>query len=297
MCNKLTALSNQQGFTLIELMIAITLGLLISAAALMIFLSSQRSLAIQGGMGEIQQNAIFGLRNLTYDLRHINLDTSNNGRITKDGEGSGIIFSVDQSAAPLTANQVTKADKDSGVMDVNSDQLTIQFKTRTKMTTCEGEDVPADTLIVQRYYINPLPSSQQPSNDTNQNRRYGLFCDVIGAGSADGAPIILDAESFKVSIGTRNLNNTVSDRGDDSIRYQKLEEYIASPTGDMVVSIEIGVVLRSSNAVHKDKNITTNQTFNIAGQEVKLNTPATESNYLRVPLSQVIAIRNSQGVE
>lgn len=45
---------NQKGFTLIELMIAITLGLLISAAALMIFLSSQRSLAIQGGMGEIQ---------------------------------------------------------------------------------------------------------------------------------------------------------------------------------------------------------------------------------------------------
>ena len=49
MSNKPTISLSQQGFTLIELMIAITLGLLISAAALMIFLSSQRSLALQGG--------------------------------------------------------------------------------------------------------------------------------------------------------------------------------------------------------------------------------------------------------
>lgn len=296
MHHKPAALSTQQGFTLIELMIAITLGLLISAAALMIFLSSQRSLAIQGGMGEIQQNAIFGLRNLTYDLRHINLDTSNNGLISRNGEGSGIVFEPAQSATALTADQVTIANKDAGAMDVNSDQLTVQFQTRTQMTQCEGEEVGADILIVQRYYIRPLPSNQQPSGVSAQNRRYALYCDVIGAGSADGVPVILDAESFKVSIGTRKLNNTIG-RTDDTIYYQTLAEYITNPLGDTVVSLEIGVVLRSSNSVHQDRNITANQVFNIAGQDVRLTNPPTTSSFLRVPLSQVVAIRNSQGVE
>ena len=91
---------NQKGFTLIELMIAITLGLLISAAALMIFLSSQRSLAIQGGMGEIQQNSIFGLTALTYDLRHANLDTPS-AYISTTQSGSGVIFNAGQAMAGI----------------------------------------------------------------------------------------------------------------------------------------------------------------------------------------------------
>lgn len=286
----------EQGFTLIELMIAITLGLLVSAAALMIFLSSQRSLAIQGGMGEIQQNTIFGMRNLTFDLRHINLDTSRNGLISRTEAGSGIIFDPSQSTVQLTPDQVTTANKDTGVMDVASDQLTVQFMTRTPMTNCENEDIPADTLVVQRYYIAPLPASQQPSNVTAQTRRYGLYCDAIGTGTNEGRAVIPDAESFKVSIGTRNLNNTVQ-RTDDTVRYQTLEQYIASPTGDTVVSLEVGVVMRSSNSVHQDSKIKTDKVYTIAGQEVKLANPPTTSSFLRVPLSQVVAIRNSQGVE
>lgn len=304
MYNKLPALSTQQGFTLIELMIAITLGLLISAAALMIFLSSQRSLAIQNGLGDIQQNAIFGLRTLTYDLRHINLDTSATGQISRTGVGSGIVFN--QSQTPIALNgQVTTANKNStnsGIMTDNSDQLTIQFKTRTAdMSDCEGTQIPADTLVVQRYYVDPLPNNQQPSTVTNDNRRYGLFCDAAwGTGAAMGVGetvAIADVDSFKISLGTRSLKTTPANRTDDTIRYQTLADYIDSPTGDLVVSVEIGVLLRSSSSVHRDKNIDTDPDFTIAGQIVKLANPPTTANYLRVPLTQVVAIRNSQGVE
>ena len=303
MYNKLPTLSKQQGFTLIELMIAITLGLLISAAALMIFLSSQRSLAIQNGLSDIQQNAIFGLRTLTYDLRHTNLDTNAKGRISKTELGSGIVFDPTQVASiVLTPNQVTTANKDTGIMTVNNDQLTIQFKARTgNMTDCEGTQVPADTVVVQRYYVAALPNNQQPSAITNDNRRYGLFCDAAwGAGSAMGAGetvAIADVDSFKISLVTRNLNSTVGNRKDDNLRYQTLASYINNPMGDLVASIEIGVVLRSSGSVHSDKNIEANPTFKIAGQDVKLANPPTTANYLRVPLTQVVAIRNSQGVE
>lgn len=303
--------ASQKGFTLIELMIAITLGLLISAAALMIFLSSQRSLAIQGGMGEIQQNAIFGLTALTYDLRHANLDTlspyiSKNKNNPSRVIFSGVIFETNQTMGGITLNadQVTGVSTNNGSMNEPSDQLTIQYKARQPMTNCEGETVPADTIAIQRYYIDRLPNNQQDGGDV----RYGLWCDA--AGNVETAPnttqmrpmgngaivLIPDAESFKVSFGIRNSNGTTANRTDDTLRYQTLSDYIATPTGTSttVVSLEVGVVMRSSNSVHGDRNI--NRTdFTIAGQDVTL---ANASNrYLRVPLTQVVAIRNSQELE
>ena len=41
---------HQTGFTLLELMIAIALGLLVVAASLMVFLTGQRSLGMQVGL-------------------------------------------------------------------------------------------------------------------------------------------------------------------------------------------------------------------------------------------------------
>ena len=296
MSNKPTISLSQQGFTLIELMIAITLGLLISAAALMIFLSSQRSLALQGGMSEIQQNTILELRALTYDLRHTNLDTSQAGLVSLNEIGSGIVFNQSQISTDLKG-KVTDTNGKAGVMNTSSDRLTIQFTARTAMTDCEGVAIPAGTLVAQHYYIDELPNNQQPNNVTTENRRYGLWCDAIWSGnSTNGRVAITDVDSFKVSLGTRDQKGTLSSRKDDGIRYQKLGEYINSPTGDLVVSIEIGVLMRSSSSVHRDKNIKADEEYEIAGQKVKLANPPATANYLRVPLTQVIAIRNSQGV-
>ncbi len=80
------------GFTLLELMIALSLGLLIVAAGFAVFLSSQRSLGLQFGMGELQQNANFGLSLVTYDLRQTNLNTDSSQKVNNLVKGSGIIF-------------------------------------------------------------------------------------------------------------------------------------------------------------------------------------------------------------
>lgn len=79
------------GFTLMELMIALALGLLIVAAGLAVFLSSQRSFNLQSGMGELQQNANFGLSLVAHDLRHTNLNTVSAQKINNLVNGSGII--------------------------------------------------------------------------------------------------------------------------------------------------------------------------------------------------------------
>lgn len=289
---------SQKGFTLIELMIAITLGLIISAAALMLFLSSQRSLAMQSGLGEIGQNTIFGLDNLTRDLRHINLDTRTD-YVSTTQPGSGIIFNAGQATVAIGAGDVTRANAfTTGIMNVASDQLTIQYIARNNTTNCEGANVAAGTSVVQKYYIDELPANQQNSGT---DRRYGLYCDAVwNGGSAMGAGqtvIIPDAESFKVSLGIRNLNGTPANRADDTLRYQTLEQYTGAPNGTTVISVEVGVVMRSSNSVHGDRNIDKARVFTIAGQDVQLRDTTGTAAHLRVPISQAIALRNSQGVE
>ena len=283
--------SNQQGFTLIELMIAITLGLIVTAAALMMFLSSQRSLAMQNGLSSIQQNATFGLTNVAKDLRHINLD-SGSDFVNRSNNKSGIVF---QTIAGVTADKVTKAESGQSTMTPNSDQLTIRYVNRKNNTmNCEGVIVEQDKEIIQRYYIDKLPDVQQNQGDT----RYGLFCEVLDE-KKTGKPAIAiaDAESFKVSVVTRDFKGSPADRKDDKLRYQTLKEYITAPTSNAVVAVEIGVVIRSSGSVHADSNIKAHLPFTIAGQEVKLSNPPSTASHLRVPVTQVVAIRNSQGVE
>jgi prepilin-type N-terminal cleavage/methylation domain len=84
--------SLQAGFTLVELMIALVLGLLISAAGLSIFLSSQRAFNLHESMGALQQNANFALAVFTQDLRHANLNTASDQKINNKIVGAGIIL-------------------------------------------------------------------------------------------------------------------------------------------------------------------------------------------------------------
>ena len=66
----------QAGFTLIELMLALALGLVISAAAIFLFLTAQKSYSVQQGLSNVQDNANFGLNYLTKDLRLANLNNT-----------------------------------------------------------------------------------------------------------------------------------------------------------------------------------------------------------------------------
>lgn len=59
----------QKGFTLIELMVSIGLGLLIVAAGLAIFLSSLKNSRLQEGVSQIQDGGIFGLEYIANQVR------------------------------------------------------------------------------------------------------------------------------------------------------------------------------------------------------------------------------------
>lgn len=59
----------QRGFTLVELMIAMLLGLILSAGVIQIFISSKQSYRMQDGLARMQENARFSMDFLTREIR------------------------------------------------------------------------------------------------------------------------------------------------------------------------------------------------------------------------------------
>lgn len=66
------SVGSQQGYTLIELMVALVLGLLISAAAIQLFITSQNTFSLQQGGADVQDSSIFGLELMSRNVRMAN---------------------------------------------------------------------------------------------------------------------------------------------------------------------------------------------------------------------------------
>ena len=181
---------SENGFTLIELMIALVLGLLISAAALQIFYTTSVNNNRQKAGSQIQDNAVFGIDDFSKHLRRANYGANSNttsayylNHLTPQG---GVVLtrptsttkttgtSPDtttvttwvgsnlnglkngSSALPttiLSANAPTNSASNL-TTNTNSDQLTIQYQAyQDDMFTCDGEEIDKDDYVVERYFV------------------------------------------------------------------------------------------------------------------------------------------------
>lgn len=92
--------ATQRGFSLIELMVAITIGLFLLAGALLMFATNRRIYEDQQDLGDLQQSARFAVEVLTHDLRmagyigcaHDPTRLTNNlaGAVVNGGEAGGL---------------------------------------------------------------------------------------------------------------------------------------------------------------------------------------------------------------
>lgn len=302
--------SSQQGLTLIELMVALVLGLLIVAAGLTVFLNAQRSMGFQTSMGDIQQNANFGLSMLTQDLRHANLNTPSSQQVNNKLVGSGIVFvnaNLPAGVRTNTANRLTaQGISEDATQAEASDQLTMQFMPDVRgddQFDCEGNAMVAGRTYVYRYYVDKLLNHQQIAGSLD---RFGLYCDsgfyvdssnsVVGLG-ANGQLIIQNVDAFKVRLLVKNPNG--------NLRYTTIDEYLAlMPTSVVdekqyvnVIGIELGLLVTSSQSIGADASFNTSTKYTIAGQEVELQDNTNNGKYLRQAITQVVGLRNTLGAE
>ena len=298
--------SSQLGLTLLELMVALVLGLLIVAAGLAVFLNAQRSMGFQTSMGDIQQNANFGLSMLTQDLRHANLNTPSAQRVNNKFVGSGIVFvnaNLPAGVRTNTANRLTaQVISEDATQAEASDQITMQFMPDVRgddQFDCEGNAMVAGRTYVYRYYLDRLPNNQQIEGSLD---RFGLYCDagyyvsnsMVGLGE-NGQLIIQNVDAFKVRLLVKNP--------DGNLRYTTIDEYLALMPVSVVdekqyvnvVGIELGLLVTSAQSIGADASLNTRTEYMIAGQEVELQDNTNNGKYLRQAITQFVGLRNTLG--
>ena len=247
------------GFTLIELMISLVLGLLISAAVIQVYLTNTKTASTQKSGSELQEASVFGLQQLESHLRLANLGNSVTS-ITDTTAGGGIVISPKNIGLASTDTSknlyFTRTGGDTGftsvsnITGINSDQLTIQFKNTTgvKIPDCESADVELGDTVIERYFV-------RSSSTTGQG--LVLACDasrVTTAGISDlsanyqsgGSEVILGVDQFKVLLGIQT--DAPSNAG--LMRYLTASEYLAlSGTKPPITAVKIGLIVRGSSPV------------------------------------------------
>lgn len=320
-------LPTQRGFTLIELMIALVLGLLVSAAAIQIYIVSVRTGTTQSGAADLQDVSIFGIQGLEKELRIANLGSTTTLNTTTPGisnntPDAGIVLSqanvMGVSATTFGDNLLTRtgnADTPAttgngwkGVSGTNqqSDQLTIQYTniTGSDQVDCESFTVPVDAKVIERYFLKAV-------TDSNSNViGYSLRCDagrvdpkgtgVLAAAPASGKTpaipgfgdagqeVMTNIDQFKVLLGVQ------SPAGQLSYLSPAIYNSLA-PTSPIyrapIVAVKIGIIARSAKPIVAS-NIPT--TFSLFGVN---NVVANNTSYLRRTYESTTMLRNAQVVK
>ncbi|ENX60345.1 MULTISPECIES: PilW family protein [Acinetobacter] len=307
----------QAGFTLIELMISLTLGLLIVAAAIQLFITGITSYKLQKAMAHIQDNASLGLNFIVDDIRKANL-SSPVPAINDQTAYAGILLSsnnvgekIDLNCTDCFSNNQIASFGNANVTGLTNDQLLIRYQAPQGGIDCSGQDVASGTFVVQRYYV----------GSTSTDARQSLRCqaaqytqavldsktatDRLKLAWSTSQVILPNVDLFQIRLGYMDgdLNSANS-----MLAYTDVKNYMALTAAKKNVdgvtqtvrpyvhAIQIGVLVRSDDktgnqSVIKQRN---KEPFQILGTKVNL-TPASQDNYLRQVVDQTIALRNAMG--
>lgn len=168
------------GFGLVELMIALVLGLLVIGAAFAVFQSNQATYRANEGLNRIQENARVAFELMSRDLRAAGGSACSNASVIETTDANSLLFRdtpVTGTATELTvtsgddtAYEVTNSTAQSVTLDstqiadatqaFNDDDWLILCNAR-KSFIVQADDVTASTIT----FKDPLPSSYVPTAD------------------------------------------------------------------------------------------------------------------------------------
>lgn len=318
----------ESGFTLIELMVSLALGLVISAAAIQLFLLSQRSISTQQALSSVQSDSIFGLETLTRDIRLANLnaaqpymdDTVLHGGIVLNGKNytSKRQASPNQKEAAITLTNAISIGSQgpSNLQNSKSDELVIQYKNSPgNAYDCEGREITKNTYVVERYFL------REDVNRNDPNAPLALACSALtytGDEPAEikfltknkGQIIIPRVDHFNVLLAIASDGRNTTCTADDSNRkdgnmdcfgYISIENYKKLTTNPkpQIIAIKVGLLIRSPDTVGENKFFDKNKPYEVLNAEnktAKLIENDRNHLYVRHELTQTIALRNGFGI-
>lgn len=313
---------SESGFTLLELMVALVLGLIISAAALQLFLISQKNITTQQALLNMQSDSLFGLEALVRDIRLANLNANQpyvddsvlHGGIILNGKNYTNIRKVAPNQEEANINLINALSVGevggSNLKDQKSDVLVIQYKNiLDSQFNCEGTQLTKDVYVVERYFL------REDTNRNDPNKPLALACkSTVYSGdepskidlSGNGQIIIPRVDHFSVMLGVaqdgRNSDCTSDDASKkdgsmDCFGYISIENYKKLIKKPQIVAVKIGLLIRSTNTIEQDQFFDAEKTYQVLATNAKLIANDKNKLYLRNVVSQTIALRNGFGIE
>lgn len=185
-------ITNQKGFTLVELMISILIGLIIIAAVTQIYVTGVRNAAVQKAASGVLDANVFGLQQIEKSLRMTGLGLGKTSNMNKTC--SGVIVSRDTTRLNCDGSEVVASPPDKANVDMHSakleglrgvatglavdmrtkadggpvntsnnkaSQLTIQYRAPVDMRDCEGR------LALGPRQVNGYVDGRQLTDNTN----------------------------------------------------------------------------------------------------------------------------------
>ena len=306
---------HQTGFTLIELMISLVLGLIVSAAVIQVYFINVKTSSIQASGSELQDASVFGLQQLEKKVRLANLGnpvtkidgTTVNGGVVLTGANLGMTVPY------LNTGYLTRRDGDvtvgsdgwTGVSNTNtkSDQLTIQYINITgrELSDCEGSTAAVNDIVVERYFLRQVTGSPT----TGVIRNLVLACDAGRVNTAGGIRVISPAndprnfgqagqefitnvDQFKVLLGTQ----LVSGANAGKMMYLPSNAYLTI-TADRpaIMAVKIGLIVHGSTPIIGSDDQTS---FTLLGQSNALKTDASRQKQVRTTYETTTLLRNAR---
>lgn len=337
----------QKGFTLVELMIAIVLGLLLVAAAIQLFTGGIITTRLQQANAELQDSGIFGLDYIVRDIRLANYGNIVNPALNDKTSWGGVVLTSRTAAdssvnLPATRNNATTyfdstsislsgllthsvgttpveivsttANEWRGLSNVTwtaangatgtaSDQLTIQFISPAIMSNCEGANVQAGDLVIERFFLRPDVNAATTTD-------YALACDAntptpagttpvaqpsIITGFGDAGQIIMPrVDHFHILLGARNSSGNLAYYTVNQYRNAAQAARNATPAviPPRILSIKIAVLVRSNDNTNSTA-INPGNSFVMLDQTVVPSDSLTR--YARRVYTTTAALRNAMG--
>ncbi|RFS33248.1 MULTISPECIES: PilW family protein [Acinetobacter] len=311
-------MKKQTGFTLVELMISIVLGLIIVAAALLLFLSGQRNVAMQKNTTDLQDDQNFGLNYIAKNIRKANLN-SPSASLSNTSNFSGIVFSSANVSNKLvlntnfnskfvTANISTNTSNmriknatttPASFDDAVNDQLVIQYRpTEIGGYDCEGKVIDSTNIyILERYFVrtdtNGSGTDAEKSALACASSRYSSGLTVATAlESSNTAGLYGSGEIIMKRVDLFRVRFLVQDTSGK--KYMTVLDYNAlTTTKPRILAVQLGVIARAQDT-SVERAVSTSQEFSMFGQTITQKTTF-PNRYVRTPIMQTVALRNALG--
>ena len=314
----------QSGFTLIELMISLVLGLIISAAVIQVYLINAKTSTIQASASDLQDASVFGLQQLEKSIRVANLGnpttridgTTRSGGIVLTGVNIGVPNPSEPDPYPNTGYLTRRAGESavglngwtgiSNIKDVPSDQLTIQYIniTGSTMSDCEGADVAVNDIVIERYFL------RQATSDTSSSaiKKLVLACDAGRINTTGGVKVVTSAtdprkfgqagqefivnvDQFKVLLGTQATST--ANAGQMSYMPSNAYMTIAADDQPAITAIKLGVIVHGSTPVLGSDD---QSSFTLLGQSNVLKADTSRKKQVRNTYETTTLLRNARVV-